>query len=82
MKSQEKRGLIFTIIPLLYGILALTILILLIWFGFRISSAVTATIDFLKQYGVWVLVGIALLVFHKQLRAIMNTILKRFGVKV
>tara|TARA_Y100000034_G_scaffold131602_1_gene192706 strand:- start:110 stop:358 length:249 start_codon:yes stop_codon:yes gene_type:complete len=79
---KNKKGIIFGIVPLLYMGLAIVVLGLLIWFGFRINEGLQAVFGFLKQW--WWAVGIAIfgLLWNKQLTAIINKVLGYFGIKV
>lgn len=79
---KAKKGIVFSILGLFYLILIVIILSLLIWFGFRIADAFSAFFNFLTTW--WWAIGLSIsaLLFRDQIRAIINAILRRFGVKV
>ena len=77
---KDKKGFIFGIIPLIYMSMAIVLLILLVWFGFRISDGLVAVFDFLKQW--WWAIGLTIFWLSPVGRAIMKAILKKIGIKV
>jgi len=79
---KNKKGFIFMTTFLIYAILIIVILAMLIWFGFRINEGLTAIGNFLSAYWIWIAVSITALTFNAQIRAVVNAILRRFGVKV
>lgn len=81
-ETKDKKGFIFGIIPLLWMFFIIVILILLIWFGVKINEGLVAIFEFLKKW--WWAIGLSIfgLLWFKQIQAVVNAILKKFGVKV
>jgi len=79
---KNKKGFIFGIIPLLYMFFAIVILGLLIWFGFRINEGLVAVFSFLKEWWWAIALSISCLAWFKQIQAIVNSILRMFGIKI
>lgn len=82
VKKKNKKGLLFMVLAPIYLVLIIVLLILLIWFGFKISGVVNAVVGFFQAYWKWLLIGLGVIIFHKQVGAILNFILGKIGVKV
>jgi len=78
---KNKKGL-FMIPAMIVLVLIIVALILMIWFGLRISEGITSLVGFFQSYGLWIIIAIAVLVFRMQIQAVLNWILGRFGIKV
>lgn len=79
---MKNKKAFFGVFGIIWAVLVLIILILLVVFSVKIAGAVALTIGFLKEYGLWVLIGITLIVFWKQLRTIANFLLNKMGIKI
>lgn len=79
---KNKKGFVFGIMGIIYLLLIIFILILLVWFGFRISEGLVAFWEFLKVW--WWAIGLAIagLIWHRQITAVVNWLLGKIGVKV
>ncbi|MBU0894234.1 MAG: hypothetical protein KKB88_02230 [Nanoarchaeota archaeon] len=79
---KNKKAQFFGIQAMIILGLTIMALILLIWFGFRISAGIVSVFDFLKTYWLYITLVIFGLLWHKQIGAVVNKILGHFGVKV
>lgn len=79
---KNKKGFILGILPLVYLGFVIMILGLLIWFGFKINEGLVAVFSFLKQWWWAIALSIAGLLWHRQITAIVNAILSKFGIKI
>jgi hypothetical protein len=78
---KNKKAL-FGIMGLVYLVFIIIILALLVWFGFKINGAIIAYVDFIRKYWKWLLISTTLLLFYKQIQAILNFILSKIGINV
>lgn len=80
---KNKKGFLFAPPLLIAGaILVLVILILGVIFALRIKDGLLAIVDFMQDWAIWIIIVVLVLAFLPQSRAIVNYILKWFGVKV
>ena len=79
---KNKKAFFIGIELIIYGVLAIIILGLLIWGGYVYSDVLVALIDFIKEWWWAIALSITGLIFHRQLMAILNAILSKFGIKV
>jgi len=85
--TKNKKGFFgFTTMIVVYMILAI-ILLLLIWLiGSKVSSSISSmfdpVMDFFSSYGIWVLAVLLVVIFRKQVIAIINWILSKLGIRV
>jgi hypothetical protein len=77
---KSKKGFVFAIVPLLYLLAVVMILILLVWFGFRISDGITAIAGFFTKWWWAIALTIFGVLYGKQVIDILMRILKRFGI--
>lgn len=79
---KNKKGFVFGFIGIIYLVLALFLVGLLIWFGFRISDGLKALADFLKEW--WWAIGLFVfgILWHKHIKAVVNWIFSKVGIKI
>ena len=78
---MNKKG-ILGILGLIYMFTIIVVLGLLIWFGFRISAGLVAVAGFFRTWWWAILLVFGVFIFRTQLRAVLNAILGKVGVKV
>lgn len=74
--------MVLFIMPIIFLGLLIVLTGLLIWFGFKISDGLIALTTFFQNYWIWILVAIIVIAFYPQIRAILNAILRKIGIKV
>jgi hypothetical protein len=79
-KPMNKKGFFLMIIVVL--VLFIAAIILLMMWQKKAVDDFAPVIDFVKQYGAWIVGGVLVFLFLPQVRAILNFILGMFGVKV
>ena len=75
---KQKKGQLF-IMPIIMIVLAIVLLILLIWFGFKISDGLVAIASFVTKWWWVILLGIVLIIYKDIIVRILNVILKKIG---
>lgn len=70
--SKSKKGFVW-FIPLIYILLSILLLGLLIWGGYKLSSAVSGVIDFLMENW-WILIIAIILILY---RGIITALIKK-----
>lgn len=82
MTMKNKKGFLFFLPMVVLLAIVLIAIVLVVIFSDRISAVTTPIFDFLSKY--WWAVGLALITifYHQQVRAILNTILRWFGIKI
>jgi len=79
---KNRKAFVFGAMGIVYLVLAVVVLGLLIWFGFQINEGLQAVFLFLKTWWWALALAILGLMWHKQLTAVVNAILRRVGIKV
>lgn len=82
MINRNKNGFIGATLMIVYAVFIIIILALLIWMGFAISDGLVAVFSFLKKWWIAISISIGLFVFRVQVKATINFILNKFGIKV
>ncbi len=76
---KNKKGFILGIV---WAVMIMIILGLLIWFGFRISEGLSTFFNFLKVWWWAIALSFLTFTFREQIKAILNTILRKLGVSI
>ncbi|MFA5652337.1 MAG: hypothetical protein WC933_03150 [Candidatus Paceibacterota bacterium] len=79
-KPMNKKGFLITWIILL--VLIIGVLVLLMVYTKKAVDDLKPVLDFLQQYGIWIVGLILAFLFLPELKAIIKTILGWFGVKI
>ena len=79
---KNKKAFIGASLMIVYALLIIVILSLLIWLGLAVSEGLVAVFSFLKQYWWAIALLISAILWRHQVRAVVNYILKKFGVKI
>lgn len=81
---KSKKGFFFALGMLKWFFLLVVLIVilgLLIWFGVKISSGLSAIADFLKKYFFWILGALVLIIYREVILKILFAILKIFHIK-
>jgi len=80
---KNKKGFIPFLIPIIaIGVVLMIIFVLLIIFAPRIAEVTTPIFTFLQDYWWAVGIGIILVLYHQQVRAMLNFIFGKIGIKI
>lgn len=73
---KNKKGFVIAFLPILWLVLVIMILVLLIWFGYRISAGLSAFWNFLTIW--WWAIGLSItgFLFRNEIRMLLRRILR------